>query len=434
MRRILLIVAMLLLATPVLATITVSAVHKGSGVVEVSYTCSESEAVRAFALNLSITNGFTIDAIRDFNVGDNNGYGIFPGKFRDVISAGSPNWIDPNYNPVAPAGDRDALPGLKTVGGITVEMGALYAATAPKSSGKLFTIDCNNHGGVSGNLTIAANTTRGGPAVLNDGTTEEVTFNNPTTVQVIFVPAAPASISYPNYDPDCNVPIWWKVSPGAATYELQRKSSIAAYATIATVPSTDINCGAVDCNWGDMKLNANTAYHYQVRACTLAGCSTYVTREYDCNAFNSLCYPLTKPGGASDPNYGQWRNLGKPDCWCSYRPVLATARGRGYQCDGDTAGDDSAYPDYYRVYTTDLQVLGAQWKKTRPAVTSDPNATGVGNFRQMAACADIDHKDTGYPDYYRVYTIDLQVLGGNWKKHNSSWTAADKLLGNCPRQ
>jgi len=428
MRRILLIVAMLLLATPALATITVSAVHTGGGVVEVNYTCSGGEAVRAFALNLDINNAFTIDAIRDFNRGDNNGFGIFPGKFRDYINAASPTWTDPCYNPVAPAGDRDAHTGIGT-GGITVEMGSLYVGSAPASSGRLFTLDVNGHSGVFGDLVITANATRGGPAVLENGTVASAALNG-ARVQFIFVPDPPV-ISYPNYDPDCNVPVWWKVSAGATSYELQRKSKAApAYVTIKTLLSTDPNCGAVDCNYGDLKLAVDPCYHWQVRAHNAAGDSSYGTREYDCNVILSTCY---KDGNTADSNWAQWRNVGRPDCWCRSRPANQGPRGAGYQCDGDTAGDDSGPSDYFRVYGTDLTVLSNNWRKTRPMLTSDPNTTGSGTLRKMAACADIDHRDSGPSDYFRVYGTDLAVITANWKKHNSSWTGTDRLPGNCPR-
>ena len=58
MRNILLVIAMLVIAMPALATVSVTATDKGSGVVEVRYNCSASERVRSFALDISVDSGY----------------------------------------------------------------------------------------------------------------------------------------------------------------------------------------------------------------------------------------------------------------------------------------------------------------------------------------------------------------------------------------
>jgi hypothetical protein len=200
MRKILLIVAMLLIAAaPAMATVTVSAKHIGlplkPGIVctacEVNYVCSEGETVRAFALEITLTNGYTFTSIADFNVGESNksvvgsgpGYGIFPGKFRDVINPATPNWVDPCYNPIAPAADADANGTGIGTNKIIVEMGSLYVGdlNRPPSAAKLFRFDIAGPGGVLTDIGIAANATRGG-VVLEDGTTVEAAFVGHTGV------------------------------------------------------------------------------------------------------------------------------------------------------------------------------------------------------------------------------------------------------------
>jgi hypothetical protein len=98
------------------------------------------------------------------------GYGIFPGKFRDVIDPNSPAWTDTNYNPVAPTGDPDAKTGLGT-SAITVELGSLYYGDAniPYKNGMLFRLEVipAKFGARKGNLTLAVNTTRGGVVDIN---------------------------------------------------------------------------------------------------------------------------------------------------------------------------------------------------------------------------------------------------------------------------
>jgi hypothetical protein len=114
------------------------------------------------------------------------------------------------------------------------------------------------------------------------------------------------------------------------------------------------------------------------------------------------CFPCTYS------TYGDWLALGKPDCWC------APPNGSGYQCDGDADGKDSGGINKFRVFTGDLTLIVANWKKKAGDATLDP-------------CADIDHKDSGGILKYRVFTGDLTRLVTNWKKKDA------QLPGDCPR-
>jgi len=114
------------------------------------------------------------------------------------------------------------------------------------------------------------------------------------------------------------------------------------------------------------------------------------------------CFPCTYS------TYGDWLALGKPDCWC------APPNGSGYQCDGDADGKDSGGVNKFRVFTGDLTLIVANWKKKAGDATLDP-------------CADIDHKDSGGLNKFRVFTGDLTRLVTNWKKKDA------QLPGDCPR-
>ncbi|MCJ7673852.1 MAG: hypothetical protein MUO33_01720, partial [Sedimentisphaerales bacterium] len=114
------------------------------------------------------------------------------------------------------------------------------------------------------------------------------------------------------------------------------------------------------------------------------------------------CFPCTYS------TYGDWLALGKPDCWC------APPNGSGYQCDGDADGKDSGGVNKFRVFTGDLGLIVANWKKKAGDATLDP-------------CADIDHKDSGGLTKYRVFTGDLTRLVTSWKKKDA------QLPGDCPR-
>jgi hypothetical protein len=484
MKNILLVVAMLIIVSPVLATVSVTATDIGGGVVEVRYNCSAGEKVRSFALDISVNNGMTIDSIYDFNVGENNatkkGYGIFPGSFADYINPASPNWADVNYKPVAPVADPNARTGLGT-GAITVEMGSLYVDTnAPPSSGQLFKLGINPHSGSSCNLSIVLNNTRVG-VVLEDtsvvaspvltGTT--VSFNilvycavgvcggtsaiNAAITTAGFTPgtatpqysdtvasgcvisqspvcgtvvppgttinyvysigrwATPSQILYPTYDSDCLLPIYWSAVAGSTRYELERSGDgggiwTNVYTGTATFKADSVAAGN---------------YLYRVKAANADSNSLYITGA-NCNAYLSVCYAN---GNTSDPNWGQWVSVGRPDCWCKASSAQEP-NGSGYQCDGDVDGTSGGAA--YRVYTLDQTAVVTNWKKTAAQLTNDPNLTFTGKYKIHAACADIDHKSGGAG--YRVYTLDQTAVVTNWKKTNSSTsTATNRLPGNCPR-
>ncbi|MBN2271354.1 MAG: hypothetical protein JXN61_12115 [Sedimentisphaerales bacterium] len=147
MKKMILALAVVLLAAPAWATVTITLTDLDDGVIQIGYDAtSETELVRAFALDIVATDG-NIIAIDDYAKGDDNGgYGIFPGSFRDTITVNTTtgdvdNWDgNPNpYTPVAPAVDTDAL-GAIPGPAITIEMGSLYTTAAPAKTGVLCTI------------------------------------------------------------------------------------------------------------------------------------------------------------------------------------------------------------------------------------------------------------------------------------------------------
>jgi len=85
------------------------------------------------ALDITVDNNTIIAGISNFKTGESTaaskGFGIFPGRFRDYINAANPNWVDPNYTPVAPAGDPDARGGIGT-NGVTMSLARFMWAMA----------------------------------------------------------------------------------------------------------------------------------------------------------------------------------------------------------------------------------------------------------------------------------------------------------------
>jgi len=150
MKRVISILAALLLARPAWAGVTITLTKISDTKVAIGYNATtELQLVRAFALDVTVTGG-TIVGIADYKVGDDNhGYGIFPANFSRYITVNPTtgeveSWDDPNYTLVAPPDTPGALGGLGT-NGITIEMGSLYDANAPAKTGVLCTVTVTAH-------------------------------------------------------------------------------------------------------------------------------------------------------------------------------------------------------------------------------------------------------------------------------------------------
>jgi len=104
---------------------------------------------------------------------------------------------------------------------------------------------------------------------------------------------------------------------------------------------------------------------------------------------------FTEPGcfPCAHPDYFQWLDVGKPDCWCYPR-----------QCHGDADGLPYGKNNYW-VAIPDLTILKNAWNK--------PLGLLVGN----EICADFDHLPYG-KNNYRVAIPDLTILKANWNIPN----------------
>lgn len=208
MRKLSLLVAVLMCATPALAAVHIVVESEGS-TAAVRYA-TDGEKVRAFALDLTVDKGRILaisDFVRGESTADNPGYGIFPGNFGRYITVDPEtgevaSWDASGYTPVADPCDPGALGGLGT-SGITVEMGALYYPTddsspnAPPNSGLLFTLTLSE----PANVTVALNEARGGVVLTNPDQAATVDLAQATNVAVGGGAAAAdlLSSSHPDY-------------------------------------------------------------------------------------------------------------------------------------------------------------------------------------------------------------------------------------------
>ena len=154
MKKMILVLAVLLMTAPAMAGIVVSAADVGGGEVTISYDANGAGNIRAFALNIEVDSGATIEAIG----GLNTQYNIYPGSI--IIVDGEVNDVG------TPVADAAAYPGTGTLGGlgtagITIEMGSLEVSG--DATGALCTLtvvgDCN--------VAMTENAARGG-AVMED--------------------------------------------------------------------------------------------------------------------------------------------------------------------------------------------------------------------------------------------------------------------------
>jgi hypothetical protein len=160
MRKFSLILTILLLTAPALATVTISCDIDGSEVT-ISYSVAdEPNKVRAFALDISVSGANIVDV--NYAESINGYYRIFPGS---IVISGEGEVVEEG-TPVADPKD----PGSITDGNaITIEMGALYTPTddsspnAPPDMGDLLKFTMDGPGSVA----ISENETRGG-VVLTD--------------------------------------------------------------------------------------------------------------------------------------------------------------------------------------------------------------------------------------------------------------------------
>ena len=181
---------------------------------------------------------------------------------------------------------------------------------------------------------------------------------------------------------------------------------------------------AEDCNWLTVEPNSGSLAVAEAEDVMLSvDVSGLEAGQYSCeltvldpNAANSPRTVLVRLILETDcfpklfSTYADWVAYGKPNCWCGTRGDPPWP----YQCDGDADGRNSGPPFKYRIYTGDLNLIVANWKKKMGNPTLNP-------------CADLDHKSSGAPFQYRVYTVDIHPVVRNWKKKDA------QLPGNCPR-
>jgi len=167
MKKLGLVVAVLMLASPVWARVDIKCANDGN-LVTVSYAVvGEPNRVSGFGLNITVDNGAKIKSISDINPK----YWVYPGSIA-IDTTVTPPVITDNGSPVRdpvkyPGG---TLGGLDT-NGVSIEMGALYdppgdnSPNAPPTSGVLLKFRVDKTANVC--VTITEDPTSGGVVLTN---------------------------------------------------------------------------------------------------------------------------------------------------------------------------------------------------------------------------------------------------------------------------
>ena len=437
MKKIALVVAMLALVTPVMATTNavIDACDLGSGNVAIIYNVTGGD-VSGFGLDITVDSG-TIDAIGGYKIGESNstskGYGIFPGTIDINDTTGM---VDSYGNPVAPSSDPGALGGLGT-GGITIELGAQYTTgNAPNRAGTICTVTVSS----SCNITVALNTTRGGVVDVNylDATTPGLPRTRHVTKASYFDwgdapdPTFPTLLASGGASHQMSGPNAGLGPILGALIDAEADGQPDAIATGDDIAGLDDEDGIVSLNvlGGTVRLTVSAACKLNAwidftndgdwtdaneqvfftspsRTSNLAlgAAGTYNLTFYvpGGSAYNavvsrwrvSTAGNLPYTGQAADgevedykeclrntaPGYARWVAYGRPNCWCYWK-----------QCRGDFNGAALAG---IRVTIADLNGLIAAYLQANPA----------------SICADFNHAELAGID---VTLADLNILIPNY--------------------
>ena len=445
MRKIVLLVAVLMLATPAMAAVTISCTSDAN---EVTVTFDNDEAtgkVRAFALNITVDNDANIYDACSFHPE----YYIYPGSIDVNENNGKvEGWGSPICDPCVYPG-TGTLGGTGT-GGMTVEMGSLYAGddpchpTAPSQTNQIlvkFYVDKNCW------VSIAENAARGGvvmedpdadpnanlpcnnccqatPVVctvpyivgdVNSAAQTEITTASLTvgTISEAYHNTTPVDEVIAQYpaggtEVECSSDVNFTVSIGKPVVpDVTGMTEAAAEAAITAVD--DLVKGSIDYAW-HASVPAPNVCAQNPAGGTPVDIGSAVDLTLSRGPQPTNCMPAA--GTGYDTQRAQFNtyvsNLWDPSGWCT-----------AYQCFGDAAGDTTGFPANMRIYTTDLTLIINNWMKkagTYPA-GADPRA-------------DIDHKDTGFPANMRVYTADLSRVICYWMKKDVDLNANPR--GTCP--
>jgi hypothetical protein len=361
MKKLILVLAIALIASPAMALNVYLEKQSGVNVVDVKYSdASTANLPRAFALKLTITGG-TFDTISGYKTGESTaaapGFGIFPARIQ-ISSTGT---VSDYGTPLAAEGAVGTTDQTLPSSSIVLEFGSLYngAANAPLAAGTLCSIAYTK--GTATQITLVDETTYRGGIVLEDGT--QLTANNTLTLPSDLGPATNGTPT-PNVTTATgalNTDLGWTAGAGATSYDV--------YFGTTNPPAFVGNTTATTYEPGVL-VQGKT---YYVSVVAKAGSSSAAALDW---SFNTECLKNTL-----GQEYTDWVTFGKPSCWCFQR-----------QCRGDING---TVQGIFWVGSQDLDAFRLAFNKQ------------VAQLPVNGICADLDHAAQGP---FRVGSNDLTIF------------------------
>jgi hypothetical protein len=374
MKKLILVLAIALIASPALAVLDVNIVKVGS-TIEVYYTgASSANLPRAFALDLQINGTGTFDSFvtNSYKVGESNtvskGYGIYPARIV-IDTAGT---VTNNGNPLAASGD----PGTSGTGfgtnHIILEFGLLYYGDTnkPATSGTLCVL--NFTPGTASAITMVDEDTYRGGLVFVDGS-----LGNVNVTLALATPPGPPVYTNPASNgatgiARAGINLAWNAGAGATGHDVY-------FGTAATPPLVSSNQPGL--TYATSTMGQGRLYYWQIVERNSAGTNAgpiWSFRVEEC---------LRTTAAPSPGSYNDWVTWGRPKCWCYSR-----------QCRGDINGTRNMQ----WVQALDLGAMAAAYGKTDAVLATITN--GI--------CADLNHTK----NMQRVQALDLGILASYYGK------------------
>jgi len=168
MKKLIVILAIVAIASPVMAAVTISGTKTGTSVT-VNYAAS-GNSIRAFSMDLTASTGTITNVVCTSSLP--LGYYVYPGsiQIQSGTISGYGDCVCSSTFPDTKAGEGTSA--------VTVEMGSLYTGTTkPASSGQLLTLTLSNS---AASVIVSRNVGRGGIVMEDPG--ESAGDNLPTTI------------------------------------------------------------------------------------------------------------------------------------------------------------------------------------------------------------------------------------------------------------
>ncbi|MGD0786085.1 MAG: hypothetical protein ABR969_09760 [Sedimentisphaerales bacterium] len=394
MKKLILVLAIALMASPAFALTVVLQQEGTSNIVDVVYSGADSGNLpRAFALDVQIQSGNAkVSSIANYKSGEScdpakggtKGFGIYPARIN-IDTAGVPqSWGSPLAATSDPPGLDSNLPQAHVV----LEFASLYFNNPgdhnePNTSGTLCKLNLDETGQTTNyDIKMSAETTYRGGVVLENGQQFVMPDSIITIVKLTAPTAASGGTPQPNVT-GLSVNLGWAAGTGATSHDVY-------FGTVLPVTPVNVVMPTVTLPTGTM-IQGKT-YYVKVVAKNGAGNAPDYTWNFSTDCMKSTAAEYT--------NWTTTNPVPKANCWCYEFQKMG-------DCDGKDEGTGALKK---AIGAVDLTILKNNYGKKRATLTTEAMLS-----------ADIDHLDEGTGALKKaVGAVDLTVLKNNYGKKRSA--------------